>query len=93
VGAETVRVDVPEPPGRLTGLSVAVRLAGVFSTSPTFALKPRILVTVIVEEHEEPATTAIKKGLAEISKSDALTLTTTTVEAWTGPAVPTTSMK
>jgi hypothetical protein len=89
-----VRVDAPEPPGTLTTSSDAVRVEGAFRTSPTFALKPRMLATVIVEEHEDPAaTTAIKKGLAEISKSGALTLTTITVEAWTGPAVPSTSMK
>ena len=96
VGADTVRVEIPEPV-TLVGASVVVRLEGAFSESPTTPLKPRILVTVMVEmQGEPPATTAMKNGSAEISKSGALTFTVITVEPWTlppVPAVPVTSTK
>jgi len=68
-----VRVDVPGT-FTLAVLSVAVTLGDPFSVKPTFAVKPRTLVRLTVDAQEEPpATTAMKKGSVEISKSGCLT--------------------
>jgi hypothetical protein len=81
-------VDVPGT-FTLDGLSVPVRLGAPFNVSPTVPVKPRTLVRLTVDVQEEPpATTAMKKGSVEISKSGCFTCTITTVEEWTELLVP-----
>jgi hypothetical protein len=93
VGAETVRVEVPVGV-TVRGVRLVVRLEGAVITSPTFALKPWMLVTVMVDvQGDPPATTARKNGSAEMSKSGAFTFTKIVVEAWRLPLMPVTSMK
>ena len=90
-----MRVDVP---GTVTvlGFRAPITFGELFKARLTFPVKPRTLVRLTVEVQEgPPATTAMKKGSAEISKSGCFTCTITTVEECTGllVTVPLMSMK
>ena len=83
-----MRVEVP---GTVTvvGFRAAITFGEPFNARPTFPVKPRTLVRLTVEvQGEPPATTAMKKGSTEISKSGCFTCTITAVEECTGLLVP-----
>jgi hypothetical protein len=72
----TVRVDVPEPPLTLVGLSVAVNTAGALAVRITFPEKPPsgLIVIELVPEAGQ-VFTRIETGRAVIVKSCTLTVT------------------
>ena len=70
----TVRVEVAEPPaGRDTtaGFRVEVSPVGEVENREMLPVKPPVLVRVIVEVTEDPATVVMLLGLAVIVKSGA----------------------
>ena len=68
-----MRVEVPGT-DTVAGFRAAITLEEPFNAKPTFPVKPRTLVRLTVEVQEEPpATTAMKKGSVDISKSGCFT--------------------
>jgi hypothetical protein len=66
----TVRVDVPEPPVMLVGLSVAVSTAGALAARFTVPEKPpRGLIVIELVPEAGQVFTLIEDGLAVIVKS------------------------
>lgn len=88
-----VRVELAEPPaGRKTipGFSFEESPVGEVEIRDTFPVKAPMLVSVIVEATEEPATTLTLLGLAVITKSEA-DMTNVAVTLWCKlPLVPVT---
>lgn len=68
----TVRVDIPDPPVMLAGLTVAVRPDDGLVVRATVPLNPLTGATVIVTVPEAPALTTTLVGLAVIVKSTTL---------------------
>ena len=86
-----VRVELPEPPVMVVGLSDAVMPVEALAVRATLPVNPLMGVTVIVDVPELPATNMTFAGLAERLKSGLVTMTViTAVVCVSEPLVPVT---
>ena len=89
---DIVSVDAPAPPPvrvMLVGVRFVVRLDDdLKAVRLTVPVNPLILPKDIVEEAEEPCTTLMLPGLAEMEKSAALTKTEIVTEWERDPLIP-----
>jgi hypothetical protein len=89
VESERVSVEVPEPPGRLEGLKLAIKLGSeTVADNVTVPENPSREDTVMVEPPEFPGANWTVLGLAETAKSSTVNVT----EVWCDrdPLVPVT---